>query len=117
MVAQALACFSNWLGFSLSVRIWPEKRNSFSLMARKRTKPFPKRMGFTEAVTSRSSWWPKPKRNNFEVAFVLDMVGDRSLTITLPPDSPAEMARDIFASAEALNVRKYFTYFDRDISG
>jgi hypothetical protein len=43
------------------------------------------------------------------------MVGDRSLTITLPPDSPAEMARDIFASAEALNLRKHFTYFDRDI--
>ena len=26
------------------------------------------------------------------------------------------MARDIFASAEALNLRKYFTYFDRGIS-
>ena len=43
------------------------------------------------------------------------MVGDRSLTITLPPDSPAEMARDIFAAAEALNLRKHFTYFDSDI--
>ena len=43
------------------------------------------------------------------------MMGDRSLTITLPPDSPTELARDIFASAEALKVRKHFTYFDRDI--
>jgi glutaminyl-peptide cyclotransferase len=47
---------------------------------------------------------------------LLDMVGDRSLTITLPPDSPAEMARDIFASAEALNLRKYFTYFNRGVT-
>jgi hypothetical protein len=52
---------------------------------------------------------------NFRGGLLLDMVGDRSLTITLPPDSPAEMARDIFAAADALNLRKHFTYFDRDI--
>lgn len=56
------------------------------------------------------------KTKQFRGGVLLDMVGDRSLTITLPPDSPAEMARDIFASAEALNLRKYFTYFDRDIT-
>ena len=55
------------------------------------------------------------KTKQFRGGMLLDMVGDRSLTITFPPDSPPEMARDIFASAEALNVRKYFTYFDRDI--
>jgi glutaminyl-peptide cyclotransferase len=55
------------------------------------------------------------KTKQFRGGILLDMVGDRSLTITLPPDSPAEMARDIFASAEALNLRKHFTYFDRDI--
>jgi glutaminyl-peptide cyclotransferase len=55
------------------------------------------------------------KTKQFRGGILFDMVGDRSLTITLPPDSPAEMARDIFASAEALNLRKYFTYFDRDI--
>lgn len=55
------------------------------------------------------------KIKQFRGGILLDMVGDRSLTITLPPDSPAEMVRDIFASAEALNLRKYFTYFDRDI--
>jgi Zn-dependent M28 family amino/carboxypeptidase len=55
------------------------------------------------------------KAKQFRGGIVLDMVGDRWLTITLPPDSPAEMARDIFASAEALNLRKHFTYFDRDI--
>src|SRR5437773_549341 len=45
----------------------------------------------------------------FRGGILFDMVGDRSLDITLPTDSPAEMARDIFASAEALNLRSYFT--------
>ena len=55
------------------------------------------------------------KAKQFRGGILLDMVGDRSLTITLPPDSPPEMARDIFAAADALNLRKHFTYFDRDI--
>ena len=46
---------------------------------------------------------------------LFDMVGDRSLNITLPPDSPSTMAREIFAAAEALKVRDHFTYFDRQI--
>ena len=46
---------------------------------------------------------------------LFDMVGDRSLGITLPPDSPPAMAHDIFAAAEALKLRKYFSYFDRDL--
>ncbi len=46
----------------------------------------------------------------FRGGILFDMVGDRSLTITLPPDSPAEMARGIFAAADALDVRKHFTY-------
>ena len=52
----------------------------------------------------------------FRGGVLFDMVGDKSLTITLPPDSPAELARDIFASSEALNLRKHFTYFDSDIT-
>ena len=51
----------------------------------------------------------------FRGGILFDMVGDRSLTITLPPDSPAEMARDIFASAEALKLRSYFTYLSREL--
>jgi glutaminyl-peptide cyclotransferase len=51
----------------------------------------------------------------FRGGVLFDMVGDRSLTITLPPDSPAEMARDIFASAEALKFRSYFTYLGREL--
>jgi hypothetical protein len=56
------------------------------------------------------------KAKQFRGGVLFDMVGDKSLTITLPPDSPAELARDIFASSEALNLRKHFTYFDRDIT-
>lgn len=56
------------------------------------------------------------KAKSFRGGILFDMVGDKSLTITLPPDSPPDLARDIFASADALNVRKHFTYFDRDVT-
>jgi len=56
------------------------------------------------------------RAKQFRGGILFDMVGDKSLTITLPPDSPAEIARGIFASAEALNVRKHFTYFDSEIT-
>src|SRR5438270_13303580 len=56
------------------------------------------------------------KATLFRGGILFDMVGDRSLTITLPPDSPPELARDIFAAADTLNLRKHFTYFDRDIT-
>ena len=52
----------------------------------------------------------------FRGGILFDMVGDRSLDITLPTDSPAEMARDIFASADALKLRSYFSYFDREMT-
>jgi len=51
----------------------------------------------------------------FRGGILFDMVGQRSLKITLPTDSPAEMARDIFASAEALKLRGHFTYLDREM--
>jgi len=46
---------------------------------------------------------------------LFDMVGDSSLGITLPADSPAAVARDVFAAAEALKLRKYFSYLDRNL--
>jgi glutaminyl-peptide cyclotransferase len=52
----------------------------------------------------------------FRGGLLFDMVGDRSLGITLPSDSPAEMARGIFAAAEALKLRSYFTYLDRGMT-
>src|SRR5207247_4124137 len=51
----------------------------------------------------------------FRGGMLFDMVGDRSLGITLPADSPAAMARDVFAAAEALKVRNYFSYLDHDL--
>jgi len=53
---------------------------------------------------------------SFRGGILFDMVGDRSLDITLPPNSPTKIARDIFASADALKLRNYFTYFDQDIN-
>jgi glutaminyl-peptide cyclotransferase len=50
------------------------------------------------------------KAKQFRGGIVFDMVGDKSLTITLPTDSPADIVRGIFAAAEALNARKHFTY-------
>jgi len=52
---------------------------------------------------------------SFRGGILFDMIGDRSLDVTLPADSPPEMARDIFAAADALKLRNYFTYLDREM--
>jgi glutaminyl-peptide cyclotransferase len=51
----------------------------------------------------------------FRKGVLFDMIGDRSLGITLPADAPPAMARDLFAAAEALKLREYFSYLDRDL--
>ena len=51
----------------------------------------------------------------FRGGILFDMIGDKSLTVTISPDSPPQLARGIFASAEALNVRNHFTYHGGDI--
>ena len=56
------------------------------------------------------------KAKQFRGGIVFDMVGDKSLTVTLPPDSPPAIARGIFAAADALNLRKHFTYFSSGIT-
>jgi len=53
---------------------------------------------------------------SFRGGILFDMVGDRSLDITLPPNSPSKITTNIFASADALKLRNYFTYFDQDIT-
>jgi len=50
------------------------------------------------------------KAKQFRGGILFDMIGDSSLGITLSVDSPREMTADIFAAAEALGVRKHFTY-------
>jgi glutaminyl-peptide cyclotransferase len=56
------------------------------------------------------------KAKLFRGGILFDMVGDKSLSITLPPDSPAELVAGIFAAAETLKVRQHFTYFDNEIT-
>ena len=51
----------------------------------------------------------------YDGGIVWDMIGDRDLTITLPPDSPARLATGIFAAADALHVRNHFTYYSSEV--
>ena len=51
----------------------------------------------------------------FRGGILFDMVGDRSLGITFPADTPSAIARDVFAAADALNLREHFSYLDRDL--
>ena len=49
----------------------------------------------------------------FKFALVWDMIGDRSLTVTLPLDSPKDLTQKLLSSAEALQKRGAFRIFDR----
>jgi Zn-dependent M28 family amino/carboxypeptidase len=53
---------------------------------------------------------------SFRGGMLFDMVGDKSLEITLPPNSPSKITTGIFAAADALKLRNYFTYFDQDVT-
>jgi SAM-dependent methyltransferase len=50
------------------------------------------------------------KAKQFRGGILFDMCGDKSLGITLSTNSPPGLTRDIFAAAEKMNARKYFTY-------
>lgn len=52
---------------------------------------------------------------SYRGGIIWDMIGDRDLTITLPPDSPPELAEGIFAAADALQLRNHFTYLNEDM--
>jgi hypothetical protein len=54
-------------------------------------------------------------QNEYRGGILWDMMGDRDLTITLPPDSPVDLARGIFDSADALKMRNYFTYYNSEV--
>lgn len=51
----------------------------------------------------------------FKLAILWDMMGDRDLDITLPPNSPANLVQGIFGASEALGTRKHFGYFNGDV--
>src|SRR5437764_129327 len=56
------------------------------------------------------------KAKSVRGGILFDMIGDKSLDVTLPPDSPADLARNIFAAADALGQRAYFTYLGGGIT-
>ena len=52
----------------------------------------------------------RERARQFRFAIVWDMIGDKDLTITLPIDSPANLAGGIFAAAEQIGFRKKFGF-------
>jgi glutaminyl-peptide cyclotransferase len=55
------------------------------------------------------------RASQFKFGILWDMIGDSDLKITMPPDSPQTLARDILAAAEALQLRQHFGYLERAI--
>ena len=55
------------------------------------------------------------RARQFKFGILWDMIGDKDLTITLSPDSPQELMREILAGADALGKRSHFQVFDRSI--
>jgi glutaminyl-peptide cyclotransferase len=53
---------------------------------------------------------------SFRGGLLFDMIGDRGLKVTLPPNSPPKITGDIFSSADALKLRDRFTYFENDVT-
>ena len=53
---------------------------------------------------------------NFRGGILFDMIGDKSLQVTLSPDSPIDLARNIFAAADAVGQRAHFTYLGGGIT-
>ena len=56
------------------------------------------------------------KAKSVRGGILFDMIGDKSLDVTLPSDSPTDLTRNIFAAADALGKRAHFTYLDRGMT-
>ena len=56
------------------------------------------------------------KAKSVRGGILFDMIGDKSLDVTLPSDSPTDLTRNIFAAADALGQRAHFTYLDRGMT-
>lgn len=55
------------------------------------------------------------RNKQFKFGILWDMIGKKDLTITLPADSPSELVKGIFDAAEALNLRKHFTFWETNM--
>ncbi len=53
------------------------------------------------------------RARQFKFGILWDMIGDKDFGITLPPDSPQQLTREILADADALGIREKFGYLDR----
>ena len=51
----------------------------------------------------------------FKFGILWDMIGDKDFALTLSPDSPRELTRDLLAAADALKLREKIGYYDRNI--
>lgn len=51
----------------------------------------------------------------FKLGVLWDMIGEKDLTITMPPDSPAPLAKGILESADKLGLRQHFGFLNRAI--
>ena len=51
-----------------------------------------------------------------KVGVLWDMMGDRDLDVTLPPNSPPKLAQGLFAAATALGTRNHFGYFQSNVT-
>ena len=55
------------------------------------------------------------RAGQFQIGVLWDMIGDKDLTITLPPDSPQPLTQNLLRAADKLGVRDRFSYHDRSI--
>ncbi len=53
------------------------------------------------------------RAGQYRFGILWDMMGDRDLGITLPPDSPNKLVRGIFAASDAVGKREYFGFFNK----
>ena len=53
------------------------------------------------------------RAGQFRFGILWDMIGDRDLDVTLPPDSPTKLVRGFFAASDALGKRRNFGFFNR----
>lgn len=53
------------------------------------------------------------RTGQFRFGILWDMIGDRNLGVTLPPDSPPKLARGLFGASEAIGKRQHFGFFNR----
>ena len=55
------------------------------------------------------------RAGQFRLGILWDMMGDKDLDVTLPPNSPPKLAKGLFDAGDALGTRDYFGYFRGDI--